>query len=124
MSIRDWLAADPITDGLLRYQGMLRVFLNEIPQDLPPVKDGHPAVVYTLISGTPNNYLAGPPSMEYERWQLDVYANTDQLSAQVFGAVRTVLERHGYTFTNFTDRDPNTRNWRISFDLTVWQPRQ
>lgn len=121
--IRDWIAADNACNLLLRLNGMLRVFLNEIPQDIPQVKDGYPAVVYTMIAGVPNNYLDGPPSIDYLRWQFDAYAPTEQGANAIYTVVRDVLEHHGYTSINFTDRDRDTRNWRVSFDFTCWQDR-
>jgi hypothetical protein len=121
--IRDWIALDPTCEALLRHDGLLRVTLNEVPQD----KAGQPflpAVVYQVVTGISFKTLGCRPTIDSYRLQLDAYA-TDQHTAQaVFEAVRNVLEGYGYVDQSFTERDPDTRNWRISFDFSSWQHRQ
>jgi hypothetical protein len=121
--IRDWLRADPTVSGLLTTSRGFWVFQDEVPQDWKQAESNAPSVVYSLVSGVPNNHLDCPPSIEYQRIQFDVWAYQQSLSQQVFVAVRAVLEAYGYTVTNFTERDPDTRNWRVSFDFTNWLNR-
>lgn len=118
-----WMNADPAVVALLKPATVMRVFRDEIPETEPQPATGPAAVVYSLVSGVPHQKLDCAPSIDSLRLQFDVYANTRPTTDAVFAAVRDALELHGYVTYNFTERDVETRNWRISFDFTCWQSR-
>jgi hypothetical protein len=118
-----WMNASPDVVSLLKPASVMRVFRDEIPETEPKPSSGPAAAVYRLIAGTPHHKLDCAPSIDSLRLQFDVYANTRSDADNVFVAVRDALELHGYVTYNFTDRDIETRNWRVSFDFTCWQRR-
>lgn len=121
--IVQWMNDSGEVVSLLKPLAVMRVFQDEIPQDQPKPQDGQPAVVYSLIFGQPANKLDCAPTIDFLRIQFDAYAADRRVCMSVFQAVRNVLEAHGYVSYNFTLRDEDTRDWRVSFDFTCWQPR-
>jgi len=118
-----WMNADADVVALLKPAGVMRVFRDEIPEAQQQPSLGPPAVVYRMVSGTPLHKLDCAPTIDSLRIQFDVWATNWPDADEVFAAVRDVLELHGYVTYNFTERDVDTRNWRVSFDFTCWENR-
>ena len=118
-----WMNADAAVVSLLKTTGVMRVFRDEIPETQPQPSLGLPAVVYQLVSGVPLQKLDCAPSIDSLRIQFDVWAESWPEADTVFAAVRDALELHGNTTYNFSGRDPVTRNFRVSFDMTCWKYR-
>lgn len=122
-NIREWMDVEPAVLAIFRPGNVLRVFPEEVPQDQPQPKDGQPACVFTLVTGQPNGYLSGAPSTDSLRVQVDIYANTRADAEAGAKAIRDALEKRGYVSYNFTGRDPDTRNFRWSMDVSLWAYR-
>lgn len=83
--------------------------------------EGPPALPYAawqVISGNPENFLSGRPDVDGYRTQIDVYADTVSNANRAAEALRDAFERVAYIVSfNGNSRDPETKNYRISFDV-------
>ncbi|MFV3291286.1 DUF3168 domain-containing protein [Pseudomonas sp. NY11955] len=77
-----------------------------------------PYAVWQVISGSPENYLAGRPDLDSITLQVDVYATTGDSARAVRDAIRDAIELDAY-ITRWGDegRDTETKNYRASFDV-------
>lgn len=118
-TIYAWLIADPTVVGLLGSGSNLKVYRDEAPQETSA-----PYVRWTLVGGTPENYISEAPGIDTSRYQFDVFALTQAQCDQIYAAVRNVLEQRGHIVSfNLTERDVETKNYRISFDMQFWVNR-
>jgi len=98
-----------------------RVFPDYIPQK----NSTYPAIVYQIISDTPEHTLAGAAGYTGTRVQLDVYAATSLVRAQVVEALRNVLQGFPPTSTltmGTTDSLVSSVRYANSFD--IYEPPQ
>lgn len=80
-----------------------------------PVK---PYVVWGVIAGSPENYLAGRPDADGFTLQVDVYAATGAPVLAVTKALCAAIEPCAYVVRwGATDRDPKTKDFHRSFDV-------
>lgn len=100
--------------ALLGTGGNLRLYsFGEAPEGV--VK---PYAVWQLVSGEPENYLAGRPDADGFTLQVDVYGATSTSARQVRDAIRDAIELRAYvTRWGAEARDPTTKNFRTSFDV-------
>ncbi|MEW2971529.1 DUF3168 domain-containing protein [Pseudomonas juntendi] len=83
-----------------------------------------PYAVWQIVNGSPENYLAGRPDADGVTLQVDVYATTGNSARQVRDAIRDAIELDAYvTRWGVEGRDPETKNYRASFDVDWWVPR-
>lgn len=83
-----------------------------------------PYAVWQLISGQPENFLAGRPDLDGFSVQVDVYGKTPQTTRPVRDALRDAFEPAAYvTSWNGESRDPDTKDFRISFTADFQTPR-
>lgn len=76
-----------------------------------------PYAVWQVVSGSPENYLAGRPDADSVTLQVDVYASTGDRARQVRDAIRDAIELDAYiTRWGAEGRDPETKSFRASFD--------
>lgn len=77
-----------------------------------------PYVVWSLISGSPENYLSGRPDADGFTLQVDAYATTGDVVSKLTKALRDAIEPHAYIVRwGGTDRDPETHHPHRSFDV-------
>ncbi|HKS13894.1 MAG TPA: DUF3168 domain-containing protein [Pseudomonas sp.] len=77
-----------------------------------------PYVVWNLISGSPENFLAGRPDADGFTLQVDVYAATGGSVQAVTKALCAAIEPRAYVARwGATDRDPTTKDYHRSFDV-------
>ncbi|MBS3183754.1 DUF3168 domain-containing protein [Pseudomonas sp. PCH44] len=89
-----------------------------------PEKPLKPYVVWSVISGSPENYLAGRPDTDGFTLQLDVYAATGAPVLAVTKALCAAIEPRAYVVRwGATDRDPDTKDFHRSFDVDWIVPR-
>ncbi|NBF13089.1 DUF3168 domain-containing protein [Pseudomonas sp. Fl4BN1] len=104
--------------------------LGSTPQRLYPFGDAaqnvpKPYAVWQTIGGDPENYLAGRPDIDGYTLQVDVYAETGKDARTVAKALRDAIEPHAYIIRWGGDgRDPATKNYRYSFDVSWIVPRR
>ena len=83
-----------------------------------------PYAVWQVVSGSPENYLAGRPDADSITLQVDVYAATGEAARMVRDAIRDAVELDAYvTSWGGEGRDPETKNYRASFDVDWWVSR-
>jgi hypothetical protein len=77
-----------------------------------------PYAVWQLVSGSPENYMAGRPDVDVLTLQVDVYAATSTSVRQVRDAIRDAIELQANVIRwGGESRDPATKNYRTSFDV-------
>lgn len=77
-----------------------------------------PYAVWQVVSGSPENYLAGRPDADEFGLQIDVYADTGTEARQVRTALRDAIELRAHiTRWGGESRDPTTKHFRTSFDV-------
>lgn len=107
-------AMDAGVTALLGTAPMRLYPFGDAPQDGPK-----PYAVWQTIGGEPENYLAGRPDIDAYSLQVDVYAATGQSARAVAKAIRDAVELRAYiTRWGGDSRDPATKNYRYSFDLS------
>lgn len=92
----------------------VRLFeFGEAPQDVAT-----PYVLWQVINGSPEHYLADRPDLDSFTLQVDVYAASGESARTVVTALRDAIEPHAQiTRWGGGSRDPETRNYRESFDV-------
>jgi hypothetical protein len=106
-------AADPAVTALLGAAPVRLYPFGEAPQDTV-----YPYATWQIITGSPDNYLAGRPDADGYTLQVDVYAGTGSAARAVTKALRDAIEPHAYiTRWGGEGRDPETKAYRRSFDI-------
>lgn len=72
----------------------------------------------------PSNLLSGRPGLDEGKLQIDIWADSDESAQAVAVALRDAIELNCYINTmRVMGRDPDTRSYRISFDVSWWVHR-
>ena len=80
-----------------------------------------PNVVLTGISVVPQNHLNGAPSLDSNRVQVDIYAETYAEVRAVADACRNALEAGNCVMDNeFDGFEPDVSEYRVTQDFLVW----
>ncbi|WP_079755193.1 tail completion protein gp17 [Pseudomonas aeruginosa] len=84
-----------------------------------------PYAVWQLVSGgVPYNHLNCRPGGTRYRIQIDVYANTASSARSAADAIEHAIELDCHVVSyNGEFRDPETQNYRSSFDVNWIEPR-
>jgi hypothetical protein len=97
--------------------GPLRFYMFGLADQNTPL----PYAVWQTVYGAPENYLTNVPDVDSFGIQVDVYASPSQGAAvarSVAEALRDAIEPHAHiTSWRGDSRDPNTNNFRFSFDV-------
>ena len=76
-----------------------------------------PYAVWQQVGGSPENYLAGRPDIDGFSQQVDVYGKTAAEVRAVAMAIRDAIELRAHIVAwRGESRDPETKNYRSSFD--------
>lgn len=98
----------------------VRVF----PFGLAPLNVMKPYAVWQVVGGTPENLLAGRPSIERQLLQIDVYADSAEQARTVLATIEHAIELECYvTRYSGESRDPDTQSYRSSMDVDWLVPR-
>jgi hypothetical protein len=101
-----------------------RVYYVKAPQGVI-----RPYIVYSLVVGTPENQLDGPPGMENYRVQVDAYVDETSgadAARDLFMACLNELEwgnRAQCISENFIAFEEDTKLFRASGDFSLWLNR-
>jgi hypothetical protein len=80
--------------------------------------------VWQLITGSPENYLAGRPDMDGFTLQVDVYAGTASSVRSVTDAITHAIElKANVVRWGGESKDAATKLYRSSFDIDWLVPR-
>lgn len=86
-----------------------------------------PYAVWQMSGGAPENFLGNVPDMDSMGVQIDVYASPSQgpdVARNVAEAIRDAIEPHCHITSWRGDfQDPDTNNYRFSFDCDWWVSR-
>lgn len=112
-------AADPGVIALLG-AGPTRLY----PFGDAPEGVAKPYAVWQLVTGSPENYLAGRPDIDGYTLQVDVYASTAASARAVTTAISHAVELVAYvTRWGGETKDTETKLYRSSFDIDWLVPR-
>lgn len=83
-----------------------------------------PYATWYVISGEPHNTLSCPPTADDYLIQIDIFGETAEEVLKAATTLRNVCEKHGY-ITNLKgqQRNPDTRKYRMAFDIEMTQER-
>lgn len=97
-----------------------RIFRHgDAPQDVTK-----PYITWFLVTGTPENNLSQTPPSDRLSCQVDCWHPTDLGIEDLAEKVRNALETIGHVTGIIVDeRDAETRLYRVSFQIDVWQNR-
>ena len=107
----------------------VRALLGVIPHRLYPFGEApegvtKPYAVWQLITGSPENYLAGRPDLDGYTLQVDVYADTATSARAVTDAISRAIELQAYIVRwGGESTDTATKLYRSSFDIDWLVPR-
>ena len=88
-----------------------------------PPETAMPALTYQVITGQPENYLDGVPTIERQRVQVDAWAAGLAAAEQLQSAARVAVIAGGRNVcisNNGHDYEPETKRYRASRDYEVW----
>ncbi|MGV8944663.1 tail completion protein gp17 [Thermomonas sp.] len=110
------LSTDAACTALLGTGSASRVYpFGEAPADVP-----RPYVTWFVVGGFAHSTLADKPAADEMTVQVDCWADTAASAKAVAMAVRDSLETIGdLTNYNPSDRDPETKRYRMSFDIEI-----
>lgn len=117
-TIFEHCSADPALTALLGSSPFRMFPAGEAPQDTTK-----PYVAWQVISGETQNYIGTRPDMDRFDIQVDVYSPTLAAAREIARAIRTsVEERCHMTSFRGESREIDTRLYRVSFDLSWFEP--
>lgn len=116
-TIFDWLSLSTELAALIPHDDLeLAIFRDEAPQDY----EGD-YLVWRIVAGAPHNCMDDVPPADAVRVQFDAYADDQDDVDAIYVAARDELEAgmrgHVISF-NGTDRDIETRKYRVSWDMS------
>jgi hypothetical protein len=83
-----------------------------------------PYIVWTIISGVPENNLSDLPDFDDARIQVDCYSKSQQQARQLGEAAQAALETLGYVvFGPIESHEEDTLLYRRQFDWEIWSAR-
>ena len=83
-----------------------------------------PYIVWTIISGVPENNLSDLPDFDDARIQVDCYSGSQSQARQLGDAAQAALESLGYVvFGPIETREEETQLYRRQFDWEIWSAR-
>lgn len=104
-----------------------------IPQSNGAASEILPAATYQTIGGAPANTFHPHAPADNERIQLDCWSTDYDQAQSVADALRAAIENEdaqvaqsvGIQIVSFNGRDyePETKRYRVSFDISVWLSR-
>lgn len=91
---------------------------------LAPENVAYPYAVWQVVGGSPENYLTNLPEIDNFLIQIDVYGTSAESVRAGAKALRDALENHAHVVSwRGESRDPETRAYRSSFDMSFWTDR-
>lgn len=89
-----------------------------------PQAGAKPYAVYSAIDGMPYNTMNCRPKTDWVTLQVDVYADSSAKASTAANAIRHAIELNSYIKRyNGSLRDPETKLYRVSFDVDFISPR-
>lgn len=77
-----------------------------------------PYAVWQVVTGSPENYLQDRPDVDRFDIQMDIYGKEQDDVLAIATAIRNALETRAYiTRWGGHTMDPDTKRWRVNFDV-------
>jgi len=116
------VAASPACVALLKSgTGPVRFYQFGINEEQPQT---YPYAVWQRVGGLPENYLGQTPDIDSFTVQVDVYAKSADQARTVATALRDAIESVAHITGWFGEsRDPDTKNYRFTFQTDWWTSR-
>jgi hypothetical protein len=116
------VASSPACVALLKSgTGPIRFYQFGINEEQPQT---YPYAVWQRVGGLPENYLGQTPDIDSFTVQVDVYAKSADQARTVATALRDAIEPVAHVTGWFGEsRDPDTKNYRFTFQTDWWTPR-
>lgn len=113
------LKADPTVWGIVG-GNPARIWQTSAPEDVPR-PNANPYVIWSLVTGTPENNLSDPPPVDRQSIQIDCWHKTqvgvDNLATAVRDAVEPVAHMTGVVIST---QDQETKLFRIGMQFDFW----
>ena len=111
-------SGDPALQALLGTSPFRMFPAGDAPQDV-----SRPYVAWQTVGGAPENYLATNPDIDQHLIQVDVYSPDLAQGRAIARAIRDVVQQRCHvTAFRGESREVDTRLYRVSFDLTWYEP--
>ena len=81
-----------------------------------PQDTSRPYLVWTPVGVSAEQYFASPDDVDYDRVSIDCWADDFAAADAMARATRAALSGHGYLASGFSDREPDTGLYRVTFD--------
>lgn len=126
-----WTPPTSVYDALKGSSDLAALATGGIYQATVPEDKTRPYVVWTVISNLPENTLSCPPEIDDQRVQIDCWAPIDaaggnglRICKEMMQSVVQALTDVGLiVFGPWQSFDTDTRMYRWSCDIEVWNPR-
>jgi hypothetical protein len=116
---------EAVLDVLDDDEGVQDIVGDRVYAMVRPQGDPLPALVWQRISTSPVTSLAGDSGVDEVRIQFSCYAETLLAARELAAALRAAIcgasELKATTVLLFDDQDPDTRNFRVVVDFSLWQ---
>jgi hypothetical protein len=97
---------------------------DRIYQTVVPEGAGRPYIVWFIVSAVPENQLSEDPEDDDQRVQVDCYSEQQPEARQIMQAAAEACETQGHiVFGPWAGFEEDTRLFRWSFDLEIWNKR-
>lgn len=96
---------------------------DRIYEDLAPEKTPTPYLVWTEVSGVPENYLDGGANVDHLDIQVFIYDPFQVTASNIRTQVCRVLEKHGYVNDRLGQFEAATKLFARGFTVSLWLNR-
>jgi hypothetical protein len=114
----------PVQDALRASAPLVAIVQTRIYQTQAPEDAARPYVVWGIVSAVPEIQLSAPPEDDDQRVQVDCYSDTQTQSRAMIAAAADACETIGnIVFGPWSSFETDTKVYRWSFDVEIWNPR-
>lgn len=113
-----------VQQALTGSSALVAIVGTRITQSIAPEDQTRPYVVWWIASAAPENNLSDRPEEDDQRMQVDCWSPNQPQCRQMMQAASDACEAIGHiVFGPWSDYEPETKLFRWSFDLEVWNRR-
>ena len=114
----------PVQSTLTASAGVVAIAGTRISQTVAPQDQARPYIVWTLVSGVPQNSLSCRPEMDDMRTQIDCYSADQAQARELCRAARDAIEVVAdIVMGPWNSFEEETKLFRWSFDCEWWNQR-
>jgi len=113
----------PIYKTLKASPEVVALLGDKIYEDLAPTGTVAPYLVWSEVTGTPNNNLDCPANNDHVMYQIMVYSPYQKTASDIRTAVCEVLQQHSFILSRISDYEKDTKLFARGFDANWWLDR-